>query len=74
MASPFGSPAALAPEDLVAPEGALTTAILAGLRGFHRSEFERRGAWIETLARVVSETSELAPGGTDQRRQSSADS
>jgi hypothetical protein len=47
--------APLAPEDLVALEGGLTTAILAGLRGFHRSEFERRGTWSEVLARTGSE-------------------
>jgi hypothetical protein len=50
---------ALEPEDLVTLEGGLTTAILAGLRGFHRVEFERRGVWPETLARVASEASEL---------------
>jgi hypothetical protein len=49
----------LTPEELVSLEGGLTTAILAGLRGFHRGEFERRGAWHETLARVVSEASEM---------------
>ncbi|HEU4722077.1 MAG TPA: hypothetical protein VFS59_12000 [Gemmatimonadaceae bacterium] len=43
--------APLAPEDLLALEGGLTTAILAGLRGFHRGEFERRGTWAEVLAR-----------------------
>lgn len=52
---------ALAPEDLVAIEGGITTAILAGLRGFHRGEFERRGAWPETLARAAVEASELSP-------------
>jgi hypothetical protein len=51
----------LAPEELVCLEGGLTTAILAGLRGFHRGEFERRGSWPETLARAVSEASELSP-------------
>ncbi|MEO8562480.1 MAG: hypothetical protein ABI601_10420 [bacterium] len=48
----------LSPEELIALEGGLTTAILAGLRGFHRGEFERRGSWHETLARV-SEASEI---------------
>jgi len=63
--------ASLAPEDLVAIEGGLTTAILAGLRGYHRGEFERRGAWPETLARAVSEASELSPRRPDtQERQS----
>lgn len=51
----------LTPEELVSLEGGLTTAILAGLRGFHRGEFERRGAWDETLARVVSEAAEMEP-------------
>jgi hypothetical protein len=53
-----GSPH-LSPDELVSLEGGLTTAILAGLRGFHRGEFERRGAWPETLARVVSEAGEM---------------
>ena len=48
------------PEDLIALEGGLTTAILAGLRGFHRGEFERRAPWPETLARMVDESSELS--------------
>jgi hypothetical protein len=48
----------LAPEDLVALEGGLTTAILAGLRGFHRGEFERRGTWEEVLARTSSDAGE----------------
>jgi hypothetical protein len=34
--------APLTPQDLLTLEGALTTAILAGLRGYHRGEFERR--------------------------------
>ena len=51
----------LAAEDLASLEGGLTTAILAGLRGFHRGEFERRGPWNETLARVANELSDLAP-------------
>jgi hypothetical protein len=58
---------ALLPEDLVSLEGGLTTAILAGLRGFHRGEFERRGAWPETLARVVSEASEMGTRREDAR-------
>jgi hypothetical protein len=33
--------APLAPEEIMALEGGLTTAILAGLRGFHRGEFEQ---------------------------------
>jgi hypothetical protein len=48
----------LTPEELVSLEGGLTTAILAGLRGFHRGEFERRGSWNETLAQV-REASEM---------------
>jgi hypothetical protein len=51
----------LAPEDLLALEGGLTTAILAGLRGFHRGEFERRGTWEEVMARAASESSDGAP-------------
>jgi len=47
--------APLAPEDLVALEGGLTTAILAGLRGFHRGEFERRGTWADVLARTADD-------------------
>ena len=57
----------LAPEDLVAIEGGLTTAILAGLRGFHRGEFERRGVWPETLARAASEASELSAWDREAR-------
>jgi hypothetical protein len=52
--------APLSPEELVSLEGGLTTAILAGLRGFHRGEFERRGAWTEALARAASEASEMS--------------
>ena len=63
----------LAPEDLVALEGGLTTAILAGLRGFHRGEFERRGTWEEVLARTASESSEHGAGGSTPRSSSSAD-
>ena len=60
--------APLAPEDLVALEGGLTTAILAGLRGFHRGEFERRGTWDEVMARTAGEAAQLevrrdVPGG-----------
>jgi hypothetical protein len=51
--------APLAPEDLLALEGGLTTAILAGLRGFHRGEFERRGTWEEVLARAAGEVTQL---------------
>ena len=47
--------APLAPEELIALEGGFTTAILAGLRGFHRGEFERRGTWADVLARSVSD-------------------
>ena len=54
----------LTPEELIALEGGLTTAILAGLRGYHRGEFERRGPWHETVARVASEASEM---GTPKR-------
>jgi hypothetical protein len=58
-AVPFGLRACelgpLAPEDLVALEGGLTTAILAGLRGFHRGEFERRGTWADVLAQTATE-------------------
>ena len=48
----------LAPEDLLALEGGLTTAILAGLRGFHRGEFERRGTWDDVMARTAHDASE----------------
>jgi len=58
-----GAPA-LTPEEIVSLEGVLTTAILAGLRGYHRGEFERRAPWQETVARVVSEASEM---GTPRR-------
>lgn len=60
-----GSPQ-LSPDELVSLEGGLTTAILAGLRGFHRGEFERRGAWHETIARVASEASEMGSGREDE--------
>jgi hypothetical protein len=62
----------LAPEDLLTLEGGLTTAILAGLRGFHRGEFERRGAWPEAMARVMSEASELALRHSGPSRQHSS--
>jgi hypothetical protein len=58
----------LAPEDLLMLEGGLTTAILAGLRGFHRGELERRGPWTDTLARVVNEASELSSGAANPPR------
>jgi hypothetical protein len=60
--------AQLSPEDLVSLEGGLTTAILAGLRGFHRGEFERRGSWPETIARAVTEAGELGPRRTQPIR------
>ena len=47
--------APLAPEDIAALEGGITTAILAGLRGFHRGEFERRGTWADVLARTADD-------------------
>jgi hypothetical protein len=50
--------APLAPEDIVALEGGLTTAILAGLRGFHRHEFERRGTWADVMARAAHDAHE----------------
>ena len=50
--------APLAPEDIVALEGGLTTAILAGLRGFHRHEFERRGTWADVMARAAQDAGE----------------
>ena len=48
--------APLPPEDMLALEGALTTAILAGLRGYHRGEFERRGTWADALARTANDS------------------
>jgi len=57
----------LAPEDLVALEGGLTTAILAGLRGFHRGEFERRGTWAEVMARTATESSDHGAGAPAPR-------
>jgi hypothetical protein len=50
--------APLSPEDIVALEGGLTTAILAGLRGFHRHEFERRGTWADVMARTAHDAHE----------------
>ena len=50
--------APLSPEDIVALEGGLTTAILAGLRGFHRHEFERRGTWADVMARAANDAHE----------------
>jgi hypothetical protein len=61
--------APLAPEDLLALEGGLTTAILAGLRGFHRGEFERRGTWAEALSRTASESADMAQGAAPLARQ-----
>ena len=51
--------APLAPQDLIVLEGAITTAILAGLRGYHRGEFERRGTWADALARTASDSADL---------------
>jgi len=67
----------LAPEDLVALEGGLTTAILAGLRGFHRGEFERRGTWADVLAQSVSDAGDstgFRGGVTTDRGSSGASS
>jgi hypothetical protein len=50
--------APISPEDIVALEGGLTTAILAGLRGFHRHEFERRGTWADVMARTAHDAHE----------------
>lgn len=69
--------APLAPEDLVALEGGLTTAILAGLRGFHRGEFERRGTWADVLAQSVSDADDstgFRAGATADRGSSSGSS
>jgi hypothetical protein len=68
--------APLAPEDLMALEGGLTTAILAGLRGFHRGEFERRGTWADVLAQTISDTDDstgIRAGSTAKRGPSSID-
>jgi hypothetical protein len=71
MAVPDGlracATAPLAPEDLLALEGGLTTAILAGLRGYHRGEFERRGTWADVLARTAHDA-----GESSESRSSSA--
>jgi hypothetical protein len=48
-------------------EGALTTAILAGLRGYHRGEFERRGTWADALAKTASDSVDLEAGGHSSR-------
>lgn len=53
--------APLTPQDLVTLEGALTTAILAGLRGYHRGEFERRGTWADVLASTARDSTDLGP-------------
>jgi hypothetical protein len=60
--------APLAPQDLIVLEGALTTAILAGLRGYHRGEFERRGTWADALARTASDSDDLGPATAEPRR------
>jgi hypothetical protein len=51
--------APLTPQDLLTLEGALTTAILAGLRGYHRGEFERRGTWADVLASTARDSTDL---------------
>ena len=56
----------------MALEGGLTTAILAGLRGFHRGEFERRGTWDEVLARTTSDAGEPGCAGRVSARRPSA--
>ncbi len=60
--------APLTPQDLVVLEGALTTAILAGLRGYHRGEFERRGTWAAALARTASDSTDLGTAGAGPKR------
>ena len=59
--------APLTPQDLLTLEGALTTAIMAGLRGYHRGEFERRGTWADALARTALDSTDLGPVRTDPR-------
>ena len=59
--------APLTPQDLVTLEGALTTAILAGLRGYHRGEFERRGTWADVLARTALDSTDLGTARADPR-------
>ena len=39
-------------------EGGISTEILAGLRGIHRHEFERRGTWTDVLARAAHDAHE----------------
>ena len=63
--------APLSPQDLLMLEGALTTAILAGLRGYHRGEFERRGTWADALARTARDSTDLGPAGADPGRPAS---
>ena len=58
----------LTPQDLLTLEGALTTAILAGLRGYHRGEFERRGTWADALARTARDSTDLGSAPTRPRR------
>jgi hypothetical protein len=60
--------APLPPEDMLVLEGALTTAILAGLRGYHRGEFERRGTWADALARTASDSADLGEAAATPRR------
>ena len=57
----------LTPQDLVVLEGALTTAILAGLRGYHRGEFERRGTWADALERTARDSTDLGSAGAEPR-------
>jgi hypothetical protein len=63
--------APLAPQDLIVLEGALTTAILAGLRGYHRGEFERRGTWADALARTASDSTDLGTASGDPKHPAS---
>jgi hypothetical protein len=60
--------APLTPQDLLTLEGALTTAILAGLRGYHRGEFERRGTWADALARMACDSTDPGSAGADPGR------
>jgi hypothetical protein len=60
--------APLTPQDLLTLEGALTTAILAGLRGYHRGEFERRGTWDDALARTARDSTDLGSDPPESRR------
>jgi hypothetical protein len=59
--------APLTPQDLLTLEGALTTAILAGLRGYHRGEFERRGTWADVLARTARDSNDLDSAPPESR-------